>query len=340
MNNPKRPRVTLLTALVSLGFALAHPGLSTGQEPPASEADRVVLAVADQLARRYVSAEDGRRLSERLRAAVRGGAYPPELRGDELAARLTAALREATGDGHLGLEYSHTPLPTQDAAAAAEMEQRDRLRYYGPQLNFGFSRVELLADNIGYLELKVFAPLDWAAEPATAAMTLLAHADALIIDLRSNGGGHGETVQWLASYLLGAEPKPMSGEYRREGERTTQRWSLPYVPGERFGPTKPVFVLTSKRTFSAAEAFAYDLQALKRVEVVGERTGGGAHPYENVKLDEHYVLWLPTGRSVNPVTGGNWQGVGVQPDVKVKADEALAAAIRLARLRLNLADAK
>jgi C-terminal processing protease CtpA/Prc len=231
------------------------------------------------------------------------------------------------------MEFTAAPLPEEDAAARAEMDRRDREQYYGPRLNFGFRRAEILADNIGYLDLTVFAPLDWAGESATATMTFLAHTDALIIDLRRNGGGHGEMVQWLASYLLGPEPRSLSGEYSREGDATTQRWSLPYVPGARFGAEKPVYVLTSRQTFSAAEGFAYDLQALKRATVVGERTAGGAHPYENVRLDTHFVLWLPVARSVNPLTGTNWQG-GVRPDVEVKADDALTTALRLAHDRL------
>ncbi|MBC7788868.1 MAG: S41 family peptidase, partial [Anaerolineae bacterium] len=104
----------------------------------------------------------------------------------------------------------------------------------------------------------------------------------------------------------------------------------------RFGPTKPVYLLTSKSTFSAAEGFAYDLQALGRAIIVGEPTGGGAHPYENVKLDEHYVLGLPVSRSVNPITGRNWQGTGVRPDVAVPADSAYTVALRLAHERLAL----
>jgi hypothetical protein len=314
-------------------LAVALGAVAEGQVAPAGEVERIVLRVADTLESRYVSADVGRRLAARLRTAQRSGAYPAAMTGDDLAKRLTAELRAETGDGHLGLEYTPVPLPEEDRTASEEMDRRDRLRYYGPQLNFGFQRVELLADNIGYLDLRVFAPLDWAGETATAAMTLLAHADALVIDLRENGGGHGETAQWLSSYLLPAEPKPLSGEYSRERDATTQQWSLPYVPGTRFGADKPVYVLTSRRTFSAAEAFAYDLQALKRVTVVGERTGGGAHPYVNVKLGAHFVLWLPTGRSVNPLTGGNWQGIGVVPDVEVKAEGALETAVRLARSR-------
>lgn len=326
-----------MKTLAIITLALALTGEAFGQAMGQSEAHRIVPRIAGELERHYVDAESGRRLAARLTASLDSGAYAATT-GAQLAERLTAELRAASGDGHLGVEYSATPIPEEDRAANGEMDRRDRLRYYGPQLNFGFRSVQLLPGNIGYLDLRVFAPLDWGGETATAAMTMLANADALVIDLRQNGGGHGEMAQWLASYLLGAEPRPLSGAYSRERDATTQQWSLPYVPGKRFGAEKPVYVLTSRRTFSAAEALAYDLQALKRVTIVGERTGGGAHPYENVKVDAHFVLWLPKARSVNPITGGNWQGVGVTPDVEVRADEALPAALKAARARLGLRD--
>lgn len=310
-------------------LAAMATGVRAQQSGVPIDPDAVLAEIAAQLERRYVFADEGARMARELRAAAKSGTYRG-LGGQALAERLTDVLRASSGDGHLSLEYSTTPLPESDSAARAAMDQRDRLRYYGPQLNFGFQSVTILDENVGYLDLRVFAPLDWAGATATAAMTMLAHADALIVDLRRNGGGHGETAAWLISYLMGDTPRPLSGLYTRENDETAQRWTFGYVPGPRYGPTRPVYVLTSSRTFSAAEAFAYDLQALERATIIGERTGGGAHPYENVKIGLHYVLGLPTARSVNPITGGNWQGTGVQPDLVVSADSALATALRLA----------
>lgn len=319
----------MLACVLACCIFVADP-LTAQALPAGSASDRVVERVADEMERGYVFPRAGREAAARLRAAVRQGTYrrvPPD---SILARRLTDELRAATGDGHLSVEYTATPLPMQDSAAAAEMERRDRVQYYGPQINFGFQKIELLPGNVAYLDLRVFAPLDWARPTATAAMALVAHADALIVDLRRNGGGHGEMAQWLASYLFGAMPRPLSGTYYRTLDATRERWTLPDVPGPRFGPEKPVYLLSSRRTFSAAEGFAYDLQALGRATVVGEPTGGGAHPYENVKIDAHFVLGLPVARSVNPITGGNWQGTGVQPDLAVPADSALGVALRLA----------
>jgi C-terminal processing protease CtpA/Prc len=136
----------------------------------------------------------------------------------------------------------------------------------------------------------------------------------------------------IAGYLLDGATA-MSGTYDRPSDKLTPSMTPVWVPGRRFGADKPVYVLISKHTFSAAEAFAYDLQALKRVTVIGEPSGGGAHPFEYRRISDHYVLSLPEGRSINPITGGDWEGVGVIPDVRVNADQALDEALKLARRR-------
>jgi C-terminal processing protease CtpA/Prc len=164
-----------------------------------------------------------------------------------------------------------------------------------------------------------------------AAMNAIANTDALILDLRHNGGGS-DTVALVASYLFD-ERQPLSGIYDRARDELTQGYTQAYVPGKRFGSSKPVYVLISKRTFSAAEALAYDLQALKRATIVGEPSGGGAHPFEYRRIHPHFVLWSVTRRSVNPITKGNWQGTGVQPDVRVDSGQALEKALELARAK-------
>jgi retinol-binding protein 3 len=158
-------------------------------------------------------------------------------------------------------------------------------------------------------------------------MGFLAGSDALIIDLRDNGGGNPSMIQLLASYLLKPDHKTLLNSfYIRKGDRTEQYWTAPWVPGPRLSEA-PLYVLTSKRTFSAAEEFTYDLQSLKRATIVGETTGGGAHPEEEHLVAGYpVVMSLPFGRAVNPITGTNWEGTGVAPDVPAAAAEALAVA--------------
>lgn len=116
----------------------------------------------------------------------------------------------------------------------------------------------------------------------------------------------------------------------REGDRTEEFWTTKEVAGKRFGQRKPVFVLTSKRTFSGAEEFSYSLKSLQRATIVGETTGGGAHPGGPQRINEHFSVWVPAGRAINPITKANWEGTGVVPDVAVPADKALERALELA----------
>jgi hypothetical protein len=301
-------------------------------QTPLTAADRkaVLLRAADLIEARYVIEDTARALAEQLRRDAIVDRWGDTSDPEAFAAAITAHLRAASGDGHLGLSYRAKPLAEEVAAAERTYSAEEMDRWYGPHLNYGFEQVRRFDGNIGYLDLRVFAPTSTAGDVAAAVMTMLAQSAALIIDLRENGGGHGEMAHLLAAYLLD-ESKPMSGSYDRPSG--TREWALTpaWVPGRRYGVGRPVYVLISTRTFSAAEGFAYDLQALRRVSVVGERSGGGAHPFKYRSVHPHFVLSLAEGRSINPITGGNWQGRGVAPDVEVPADRALETALRLAR---------
>jgi C-terminal processing protease CtpA/Prc len=187
----------------------------------------------------------------------------------------------------------------------------------------------LLDGNVGYVDLRFFAPAEAAQEAAGRAMEAVATADTLVFDMRNNNGGAPSGVQYLCSYLF-ADRVHLNSLYWRKGERTEEFWTLDEVRGKK-RPDVPVFVLTSKRTFSGAEEFAYNLQTRKRATIVGEVTGGGAHPGGSFALAPGLSLSVPTGRAINPVTRTNWEGAGVQPDVPVNEEQALARALELAR---------
>jgi len=207
-------------------------------------------------------------------------------------------------------------------------EQMERQRVAVGESNFGFEKVERLAGNIGYLDLRGFMPPSLMGDTAAAAMSFLGNVDALIIDLRQNGGGSPDGVALMASYLFG-QPVRMNDIYDRPSNETRQFWTLPYVPGRRL-IGKDVYVLTSNRTFSAAEDFTYGLKNLQRATIVGEVTGGGAHPGGPRRINDHFFVAVPSGRSISFITHTDWEGVGVQPDVKVPAVQALATAHLLA----------
>lgn len=251
------------------------------------------------------------------------------IEGADFARMVTERLRRVSGDGHLGLSYSEEPIPDQAEDAQPLTLNDDFERWYGAGVNNGVERIEQLDDNVMLLDLRVFPPPTMGAETISAAMNVVAQGDALIIDLRKNGGG-ANTVGLIMGYLM--EPgSPFLSTYNRPSDRWTHQSVPDWVPGRRFGQDKPLFILTSKRTFSAAEALAYSLQAVGRATIVGETSGGGAHPFEYRKVSTHFALDLPESASRHPATGTNWQDVGVKPDVAVAADEALDVALRLAR---------
>ena len=185
----------------------------------------------------------------------------------------------------------------------------------------GIANVQHLAGNVGYLDLQpVLFPVVQCGEFITAAMTLLAPTSALILDLRNCLGGDPATVAFIASYLFGPDPVQLSGLYERG--QLTQSWTVPYVPGHRFGLDKPIYVLTSGVTFSGGEQLAYDLQQSQRATVVGASTGGGAHAREGFVLHPQLEATISVARAVNPVTGSNWEGTGVIPDIEVAPEDA------------------
>jgi C-terminal processing protease CtpA/Prc len=226
------------------------------------------------------------------------------------------------------LHLAVRPLPPRDAEAAeapSEEEQRRRRLEAARYDNFGFQKIEKLPGNIGYLDLRGFYDASVGGETAVAAMNFLANSDALIIDLRQNGGGSPSMIQLISSYLF-EEPVHLNSFYIRKEDRMKQFWTQAQVQGKRMADT-PIYVLTSNRTFSAAEEFTYNLKNMERATIIGETTGGGAHPVEFHSFPElHVGLSVPFGRAVNPVTKTNWEGTGIEPHIAVPADEALEVA--------------
>jgi retinol-binding protein 3 len=315
---------TFLAALVLAGNAFAQSAPPLDAATRQSVIDNVITAMNE----RYVFPDVAKQVEAALRdPARRARLDTPEPRA--FAERLTEALQAITRDKHLRVRESDHPVPDASSHHQPAAEDVARFRAQAQRGNFGVERVERLAGNIGYIELRGFNSLEWAGEAITAAMTLVANTDALIVDLRRNGGGDPATVAWMSSYLFD-ERTHLNDLYFRPDNRTTQFWSQSWVPGPRFGGKKPVMVLTSSRTFSAAEEFSYNLKNLKRATLVGETTGGGAHPGELRKVGTHFRMFVATGRAINPISKTNWEGTGVEPDVKVKADDAL----RTAQLRL------
>ena len=274
----------------------------------------------------YVFPETAKKMEQAVRDRVARKEYEQITSAKTLATTLQSHLQEVSRDKHLRIMYSARPMPPERERRQPSPEEEARELEFLRTINFGFEKVERLPGNVGYVDLRGFLPAQMGAETVVAAMNFLANTDALIIDLRRNGGGDPAMVALISSYLFGAEPVHLNDLYFRPDDSTRQWWTLPYVPGKRYGANKDVYVLTSKRTFSAAEEFTYNLKNLKRARIVGETTGGGAHPGGGRRINEHFAIWVPSGRAINPISKTNWEGTGVTPDVDVPADHALKVA--------------
>lgn len=287
-------------------------------EDPRDRAAQVEL-VCSLVTEHYVFPEVAAEVTAVLRDRSATGRYAGTTE-EELAATVTRDLQSVNGDRHLRLQHS-----VAEVSEGGEWSEDDVRQEVAANAG-GIRRVERLPGNVGYLDLIGFLPAEVAGGAAAAAMTLLAGTEALLVDVRRSRGGDPAMVALLSGYLVD-EPTHLNDLWARADGSTVQFWTPPYLPGPRFGGTKPVWVLTAAATFSAAEEFAYNLQQLGRATVIGERTRGGAHPCGRYRVGAHLVATVPTMRAINPVSGTNWEGVGIAPDVQVPAAEAFPVAL-------------
>ncbi|HEU4928566.1 MAG TPA: S41 family peptidase [Candidatus Krumholzibacteria bacterium] len=339
-NAPARQRarsatiIAGLTLLFASAFAVAQPP-ETHDDLAIDKAMRtsVIDAVARYAESNYVFADRAKDIARALRRHEKDGDYDDIATGSVLAERLTKDLQAVTPDRHLKVFFSAEPRPTQDTPGEPSEEEKAQKRLGAIRRNFGIERAEHLDGNVGYLKLTKFDDPAFAGETLAASMRFLGNTDALIIDLRYNGGGHSDMVALLTSYFFDGDPVHLVDLYDRTTGETSQSWTVPYVPGPHYAG-KPVYVVTGTRTFSAAEQFAYCLQKLGRAVVVGETTGGGAHFAQIFQINPHFAVMVPFGNATSPVTKSNWEGTGVIPDVAAAGDVAVRTAHRLALEKL------
>jgi hypothetical protein len=309
----------------------ANPTTTTAvqhESVDARERQRVVDSAIANLKQHYVYPDVAQKMADALRTHEKRGDDDAVMNGEAFADLLTKQMRDVSDDRHLELVYSRSPLPQHPTEPTPEGLARYRAAMN--QENCTFEKVAILPRNIGYLKLNSFPDLSVCRTTATAAMASLNHVDAMIFDLRDNRGGMPETVALMAAYLFD-RPEYL---YNPRENTTRQSWTLSPVPGNRLAD-KPVYVLTSAKTFSGAEQFCYDLKMLKRITLVGEKTAGGAHSGVWHRLDDHFGMGIPETKPINPFSETDWEGTGVEPHVKVKPADALATAVKLAESKLQ-----
>ena len=310
---------SVMTRLALCLVLLLNASFAQGQSNAPAKIDaatrsEVIESAIKALNDAYVFPEVAKQMETAIRQRLQQKEYDAITDAMEFARKLTADLQEVSHDKHLRVMLSEG-----SRFGGSPEQQRDA----SIKRNFGFEKLERLSGNVGYLDLRGFEPPGLAGDTATAAMNFLANTDALIVDLRQNGGGSPEMVAFLSSYLFDKRTH-LNSIYTRTSNTTRDFFTDEKVAGKHYG-NKPVFVLTSNRTFSAAEEFTYNLQSLKRATIIGETTGGGAHPVQARQLARIFTITVPFARSINPITKTNWEGTGVKPDVAVSSDKALKA---------------
>lgn len=320
--------------------------------PPGAKLDDVQLdeairqkaidAISERLTEYYVYPDVAAKMIEAVRDHQKNGDYHAMVDGNEFADALQRDLRAVSHDRHLFVGYDPylLPAPSSPSGGPPHRSPADEARFRTmlEHDNCTFSKLEILNHNIGYIKFAAFPDPNICGPTVVAAMSFVAHTDALIFDLRENHGGDPSMVDFMVSYLF-REPTHINDLTNRHDNETHQYWTLPWLPGPRFSD-QPVYVLTSHETFSGGEEFTFDLQTRKRATIVGETTGGGAHPVRGMPAGDHFTIGVPIARPINPVTKGDWEGRGVEPDVKVSASDALTTAEKLAAAKLATAESQ
>jgi hypothetical protein len=324
---PSGPRLGLILFLMMFSLGVCH---SFGMEQQGQSLDNaeyradILRQIAGLLETKYVLPDLAPQYAAEFAKRCEQGAYDNYSNPKEFAEKVTADLVEITHDRHTNFRL----IESSEIGEKPTSSLHHPLRYHQLILkeNCGFSKLEWIDGNIGYLDIRRFNVFPDVRDRVIGAMRFLENADAIIVDLRENGGGSGD---YLSSYFL-KHPTQLTGSYSREDDFLSEFWTSKDI-GMAPLTDVPLFVLTSGRTFSASESFAYDMKVRGRAVLVGEPTKGGAHSVDLYQIGDRFEIYLSTARAINPVTGGNWEGVGVVPDVRVAEAAALETAVALAR---------
>jgi retinol-binding protein 3 len=345
--NPTKPKGAITVGLrqrvklvfvVALGIWVggASATFAQGTQSGESEKNREVTqaeraetidALVKNLESDYILPDVAKKMGQAIREHQARHEYDAITDGEKFAKALTSDLQTVSHDHHLGVDYS-VELVREGPMDQPSAEDIRKFRLAGERRNFEYRKVEFLDGGIGLLQVDGFYPAEYVREIVAGAAEFLAHTEAVILDFRENHGGMLDGPLLLQSYFF-KEMTHISDSYNRAENTTRQFWTMPVVPGPSLAD-KDLYILTSHDTFSAPEAFAYDLQALGRAKVVGEVTGGGAHGTKPYRLSAHFIAGIPFNRGTNTVTHDDYEGVGVKPDVQVPAEKALLTAHILA----------
>jgi hypothetical protein len=311
------------------GLCALEAPTTLAQEHQLSRPDQaeVINALLKWIESDYILPDVAKTIVQTIREHQARHEYDPITDGEQFAKTLTHDLQAVSHDHHLGVDYSAEPVSDRPMDEPSPEDIR-KFRLGGERRNFEYRKIEILRGGVGLLQVDGFYPAEYVREIVAGAAGFLSHTAAVILDFRQNHGGMLDGPLLLQSYFF-KEMTHVSDSYNRAENTTRQFWTMPVVPGPSLAD-KDLYILTSRDTFSAPEAFAYDMQALGRAKIVGEVTGGGAHGTKPYRLSAHFIASIPFNRGINAVTHTDYEGVGVKPDVQVPAREALLTAHILA----------
>ena len=318
-------------ALALLSTHLSGQNSSQTAAPPmdAEFIHGTVESLITVVRREYVDPDVAIGVEKSMRQGLTEGRYKGVATPEEFATILTRDLFDGSHDQHLFVSV----VPETAAGLSPQASVKAIRKESGHRSNFGIQRVEVLRGNVGFLNLTAFYHPEEARDAFFAAMRVVAHADALILDLRANGGGSPDMVALVASYMFDRSGLALFEVVPRSGRRV-KRYRTKSIPVPERNGSRPLYVLTSGRTWSGGEGLAFLLQEHHRAEVIGETTAGAANPGRPYHLNARFDVNVPNGRIRTAVLGRNWEGAGVLPDVVTPASQALHVAHARALRRL------
>ncbi len=303
-----------------------------------SEMASTIDSISEKLEKNYVNPDVADKMVEHIKTNFKNNNYSTIIEPSVFAQQLTKDLQAISKDKHLSVIYNPSVIAREQALtdidrAKLASEENEEILNGLRRDNFGFKEVKILDGNIAYIDLREFADPKYSGGTLAATMNFIGNTHAVILDLRNNDGGSPAMVQLIASYFF-ATPTHLFDFYNRPKNELTQSWTLPYVSGIT-KPSSDLYILTSKKTFSAAESLSYCMKNLNRATIIGETTAGGAHLTGAVIATNNFFVRIPQGKPTSPITNSNWEGVGVVPDIQVQTDEALKIALSTALEKLK-----
>ncbi|MDZ7625513.1 MAG: S41 family peptidase [Ignavibacteriaceae bacterium] len=318
---PKPSALAILLILFSSSLLLHAQEITSEQKMES------VNNISQLLIDHYVFPDVGKNCGDHLKARMEEGIFDNISDKKEFSEVLTKELQSISRDKHMRVRPEGGMMVMDESGD--QLFQQFKFKNFNQENNFGFKKVEMLEGGIGYIDLRGFAQSPDAFDVAKIAMNFIKNSNAVIFDLRKNNGGSPEMIKFILSYFFD-KPTHLNDLYWRDENRTEEFWTNEKVDGKRMSDV-PVFVLTSNKTFSGGEEFAYNVLTQKRGTIIGEVTGGGANPGGMFPAGNGLAVFIPTGRAINPITKTNWEGVGVKPDIELPADDALDKALELAK---------